>query len=1042
MSVDNPTYWRRKLSAYLHDSPDKVIRIVDHEDRAKTLAQPEGFQPEETSRKSADIAASAADRLPWPKDKLGDQVLCRSAFDPTDNSLRHPLGNSSIEFSRPFSSPDSALEISQKTRPLIADEDPRAAFICAWRFWQNWASAADERFACLPADTRIPDHTIWNHLAVTSAFQGCLGGSLKDWLDARSKGQKPNPPPDRPAFLLFAIGPVQDFIAAARNTRDLWSGSYLLSYLTGTALARIALDFGPDHVIFPTLANQPILDLLLRREIWDRHRAANGAELWRAFGYYDERGKERLLTPGVSNRFLALLPATMAEHPRWQTPDPAGRTGASRYAAHLENEVRETLRRIAKSVADHCTEKAPGKVDTDRFEAQLKKLLEVHWQVLPWPERIEAAAAWSAHLPGQDDEHPLDPFRGVGAMLDRMPVKHRDPWCFRDQQVGTEGKAGSLAQVSNAWSALFALLSWEFDAVKATRAFSAWSDGGWQVDRRQNKDSLNGKEEVCLEVPDEEREAKALSRSLACGNENVLKPRDSLGASTLLKRLWHLTWLSKEHQFNPQYPDFDFAMPNTRSIAAHQPSASSADDEPGSEEEGKYFAILALDGDEMGKWISGVKCAEIAGHISGEARDYFTRHENCEFLQVRRPLSPSFHLQFSELLANFGLHCTRRIVEAYDGRLIYSGGDDVLAMLPADTAIPCARALRAAFRGERTLPGLAAGVVDRSSPRREDWKSDRTTLLFSVAHEGFVKLTEDAAPHGSGARAGLLDEPVGFPFLVPGPAADCSVGIAIAHFKSPLQDVVREAQRAEKRAKEELGRSAVAVTLLKRSGETIHWGCQWNSGGLEIYQRLAQAMAAGEVRGRFPYRLVALLEAYLIQTTPLSAKAVEGIPDFKVVSVIEHELAHVIDRQGASKEAKAALRRDWLETAGETQGISRLRRLLHWTTEQDSRAAARKLADRLELLGGEGSRCRDAKPLRDLAKAAIRADSTLQGQFVALARKLAEARGEKNPMNVAAAHALKAFEKRLPEAQLQALIGLCQTVAFAHRAAANSDTNS
>lgn len=69
MSIDNPTYWRRKLSACLHDSPDKVISIVDHEGRAKALAQADGFQPEETTRKSADIAASAADRLPWPKHK-------------------------------------------------------------------------------------------------------------------------------------------------------------------------------------------------------------------------------------------------------------------------------------------------------------------------------------------------------------------------------------------------------------------------------------------------------------------------------------------------------------------------------------------------------------------------------------------------------------------------------------------------------------------------------------------------------------------------------------------------------------------------------------------------------------------------------------------------------------------------------------------------------------------------------------------------------------------------------------------------------------
>src|SRR5690606_1331619 len=170
--------------------------------------------------------------------------------------------------------------------------------------------------------------------------------------------------------------------------------------------------------------------------------------------------------------------------------------------------------------------------------------------------------------------------------------------------------------------------------------------------------------------------------------------------------------------------------------------------------------VLALDGDEMGKWISGIKAPEIGDQLSKEAREYFEKHGNADFLKARRPLSPSFHLQFSELLANFGLHCARRIVEAFDGSLIYSGGDDVLAMLPADTALRCARALRAAFRGEKELPELAK-------------QRDSGEPLFTVEHEGFVKLTEFAAPNRFGSDAGLLDDPVNFPFMVPGPATDC-----------------------------------------------------------------------------------------------------------------------------------------------------------------------------------------------------------------------------------------------------------------------------
>lgn len=42
---------------------------------------------------------------------------------------------------------------------------------------------------------------------------------------------------NRRIFLSFAVGPVQGFVAQARRTRDLWAGSWLLSYLTECALA-------------------------------------------------------------------------------------------------------------------------------------------------------------------------------------------------------------------------------------------------------------------------------------------------------------------------------------------------------------------------------------------------------------------------------------------------------------------------------------------------------------------------------------------------------------------------------------------------------------------------------------------------------------------------------------------------------------------------------------------------------------------------------------------------------------------------------------
>ena len=52
-------------------------------------------------------------------------------------------------------------------------------------------------------------------------------------------------------LLAMAIGPVQDFIAAARRTRDLWFGSHVLSEISKAAAKAVADQVGFDALIFP-----------------------------------------------------------------------------------------------------------------------------------------------------------------------------------------------------------------------------------------------------------------------------------------------------------------------------------------------------------------------------------------------------------------------------------------------------------------------------------------------------------------------------------------------------------------------------------------------------------------------------------------------------------------------------------------------------------------------------------------------------------------------------------------------------------------------
>ena len=57
----------------------------------------------------------------------------------------------------------------------------------------------------------------------------------------------------------ISIGPVQDFIASARRTRDLAFGSWLLSDLARTAALQIALANGLDNLIFPAPESMNLL---------------------------------------------------------------------------------------------------------------------------------------------------------------------------------------------------------------------------------------------------------------------------------------------------------------------------------------------------------------------------------------------------------------------------------------------------------------------------------------------------------------------------------------------------------------------------------------------------------------------------------------------------------------------------------------------------------------------------------------------------------------------------------------------------------------
>lgn len=118
-----------------------------------------------------------------------------------------------------------------------------------------------------------------------------------------------------------------------------------------------------------------------------------------------------------------------------------------------------------------------------------------------------------------------------------------------------------------------------------------------------------------------------------------------------------------------------------------------------------------------------------------------------------------------------------------------------------------------------------------------------------------------------------------------------SCGIAVGHMKAPLQMLVQKAREMEHAAKEQHGRNALAIALVKRSGEIVEWGCNWNSPAheLDLMARITGLTDERKLSARFPYALAALVHPYAI-------KGENG----GMLPVLKAEARHVLSRQGES----------------------------------------------------------------------------------------------------------------------------------------------
>ncbi len=926
MSRDDPRTWQAKLAAWLHDPVEKALILMraDHEEdssisRLKELLSVDRISEElEAIARLADHWASAADRptLPKPGEMTPEQRQDgRVLFWGRQGAvLKHPLDGE--EYLLPDLYVDTASTIEKASFAALlklVDEtsDARTLFL---RFWRRGPESEPpglglgHLWRLLPADTRIPDHSIWEHLSLASAFAGAMAGD----------------PDGNPALLAVSLGPVQSFIAQARSTSDLWAGSHLLATLSWQAMKVVCERFGPDAVLFPSLWGVPVVDTWLEE---------NGVGFPDAGGA-GERGLQsasrRLTAPewkrrasdanplfvaALPNRFVALVPASEAEDVACEVEETV--------RSWVQEQAGEMLARLL----DAADENPEAACDArEQIVRQLEGFPEVHWAVVPFAPLV----TWDESAARKGKKTNITSVDGLEAALrtfypenGRPGFLSSDQWKLLEESIESRG----LVYVPNPgvlYPALYDLLDRVAAAAKTARPFGQVREEGYRCSLCGEREWLRGPGDEAHGGEPAGQRGETLWTKLAAKRPAWSRKGEHLCALCSLKRVWpdlfakwagrHVPELEKEklsryvvstHTMALARDLLEFtrgggdagalgamreeisrlagrdraALPRRvhdalrgvpdGDLVAKIPVALDAVREVDDEEERSglerkietllghrpeaYYAMILFDGDRMGAWVSGTDPKlqlpmEEAFHPNvakalGEMAKGEGRIE--KYLGMLRPPSPGRHQAISQALNGFALHAAPWVVEElFAGKILYAGGDDVLAMVPVDDVLPCLLTLRCAYSG--TLPQGEHAVWELFGNLKKQMERIR---------KGHVLL---------GGKNGRL-------LRMMGRLATASAGVVIAHHQTPLQAVLRELRSAEKRAKTEGGRNAFSIALMKRAGGTTRFTAGFGFGGpgwepsetaptsLDALFALRDTLATEGVSRRAAYNILAWL---------------------------------------------------------------------------------------------------------------------------------------------------------------------------------------
>ncbi|MFM6088731.1 MAG: type III-B CRISPR-associated protein Cas10/Cmr2, partial [Dolichospermum sp.] len=286
-------YWRAKIWGLLHDPVLKALHNNSGRGKNSFYEQLEvmkpwvetGQTPDNSRGKAlanillADYIASASDRS-----AIGS-VTASINYAPGKNpekglEISHLLSGAKQEFKIKLHTEliESKRQeyLKKKEEELLAEIDNHLRTDIKnikhlfWWLWRCLPQATcdlfeDNSLMLMPAETRLPDASIWSHLSMTSALAGALAGY--DLTAAQIQRWRGNDELSHPYLAVFSFSPVQELIKSSRKMRDFWAGSWLLHYLSAKVCWKLANQYGPDTLLYPSLYQQPLIDYWLLQEI-------------------------------------------------------------------------------------------------------------------------------------------------------------------------------------------------------------------------------------------------------------------------------------------------------------------------------------------------------------------------------------------------------------------------------------------------------------------------------------------------------------------------------------------------------------------------------------------------------------------------------------------------------------------------------------------------------------------------------------------------------------------------------------------------------